>query len=259
MNELVYVEGNRVLTDSLRVARVFDKGHDKVLRDIRTLGCSAEFRLANFGESSYRNEQGREMPCYQLTEQGLMLLAMGYTGPFAMGIKERYIAAFEAMKRELETRHAPRPLSRLELIDLAREAEVARLDAEAKAEALSAQLTLQAPKLALYEVAMHATNAQSVGVVAKALGLGQNRLFAWLRDEKILISQGAKKNLPMQDYLDRGYFTVREYSITHLTSGIQNKAQTLVTPKGMAWIHARWQAQHGSPAVLAPQHGRDEA
>lgn len=84
---------------------------------------------------------------------------------------------------------------------------------------------------------------------AKQLALGPNKLFAWLRDEKILIGAGAKKNLPMQAYLDRGYFEVREYSITHKQSGIENKAQTLVTPKGMAWIHARWQAAH--PTAVA--------
>lgn len=239
IERLVYIAHDQAITDSLTVARCFDKGHDKVLRDVRELGCSAEFRLSNFGESSYRNEQGRMMPCYEMTEPGLMLLAMGYTGEKAMAIKERFIAEFQAMKQELATRRQNEMptdyLSALKALVAAEETKAAQAQ----------QLAIDAPKVALYEVAMHAVNAQSVGVVAKELGLGQNRLFAWLRDEKILISQGAKRNLPHQEFLERGYFSVREYSITHKQSGIENKAQTMVTPKGMAWIHERWQRTHG--------------
>lgn len=32
--ELVFIENNRVVTDSLTVAEVFDKRHDSVIRDI---------------------------------------------------------------------------------------------------------------------------------------------------------------------------------------------------------------------------------
>lgn len=41
--------------DSLTVAEVFDKRHDNVIRDIRQLDCSEEFRLLNFDESTYIN------------------------------------------------------------------------------------------------------------------------------------------------------------------------------------------------------------
>ena len=41
--------------DSLFVAEFFEKDHNKVLRDIRELDCSDEFRLSNFGQSYYIN------------------------------------------------------------------------------------------------------------------------------------------------------------------------------------------------------------
>ena len=34
---------------------------NKVLRDIRELDCSEEFRLFNFGQSFYKNEQGKSV------------------------------------------------------------------------------------------------------------------------------------------------------------------------------------------------------
>jgi len=124
------------------------------------------------------------------------------------------------------------------------EALEALVDAEKVKLAQAEQLRLQEPKIALYDVAMQAVNAQPVGTIAKVLGVGPNKLFAWLREEKILMSHGARKNLPMQEFMDRGLFEVREYTITHLTHGIENKVQTMVTPKGLAYIQQRWNATH---------------
>ncbi len=237
MTQLVFIENDRPVTDSLTVASVFGKEHRRVLQDIRDLGCSEEFRLHNFVQSSYLNDQNREMPKYVMTEQGFTLLVMGYTGARAMEFKERYIAEFERMRKELQNLQQPRELTRLELIELAREAELARLEAEKKNAELEYQLRLQEPKVALYDVAMSAKNAQPIGTVAKSLGIGPNKLFAFLREKKVLIAHGSRYNQPYQEYIDRGYFTVRQYTITHFTSGIENKTQTMVTAKGMAFIH----------------------
>ncbi|MFB9324223.1 Rha family transcriptional regulator, partial [Cryptosporangium minutisporangium] len=100
---LVFIENNKTVTDSLTVSEVFGKDHDKVLRDIRELECSEEFSLANFGESTYINDRGRLYPKYIITEQGFTLLAMGYTGKEAMRFKEQYIAEFERMREQLNS------------------------------------------------------------------------------------------------------------------------------------------------------------
>ncbi len=247
MSQLVFVQNNRAVTTSLTVAEVFDKEHKHVLRDIKELGCSEDFRRSNFGPSEYRSEQNRVMPQYILTEQGLMLLTMGYTGAKAMAMKEQYIEEFDRM-REALNHSASRELTRLELIDLARESELARLEAEKHNAELSHQLRLQEPKVALFDVAMQAVNSQPIGTVAKVLDIGPNKLFAFLREQKVLMTDGPRHNLPYAEYMDRGYFEVREYTLTHLTHGIENKTQTLVTPKGLAFIHRLWDEAH---AVVA--------
>lgn len=104
---------------------------------------------------------------------------------------------------------------------------------QAARQKLQAQIEENRPKLALYETAMNAGNNMTMEKVAKILDYGRNKLFAFLRQEKIL----RHNNMPYQQYLDRGYFGVRTYSITHLTTGIENKTQTLVTPKGLEYIH----------------------
>jgi Rha family phage regulatory protein len=111
MTQLVFVANNKAITTSLIVADAFGKEHKHVLRDIKVLECSDDFRQSNFGQSSYVNSQNKEMPMYQMNKKGFTLLAMGYTGKEAMKFKEAYIEQFEKMEEELKK---PRALSERE-------------------------------------------------------------------------------------------------------------------------------------------------
>lgn len=86
---------------SLDVAETFGKEHRGVLRDIRELDCSEEFRLHNFVQSTYVNDQGHDQPCFFMTRDGFTFLAMGYRGERAAKFKEAYIAQFNAMETAL--------------------------------------------------------------------------------------------------------------------------------------------------------------
>lgn len=96
------VEGRPAVT-SLQVANAFGKEHKHVLRDIRAILDQDEdgFGRSNFGQSSYLNDQGREMPMYVMGKDGFILLVMGYTGPDAMAVKKAYIARFNEMEERL--------------------------------------------------------------------------------------------------------------------------------------------------------------
>jgi Rha family phage regulatory protein len=87
---------------SLDVAETFEKEHRRVLQDIRDLKCSEEFRLHNFVQSSYINEQGRNQSMFIMTRDGFTLLAMSYTGEKAMKFKEAYINQFNEMEELLK-------------------------------------------------------------------------------------------------------------------------------------------------------------
>lgn len=87
---------------SLDVAETFEKEHRRVLQDIRDLKCSEEFRLHNFVQSSYVNEQGHNQSMFIMTKDGFTLLAMGYTGEKAMKFKEAYINQFNQMEELLK-------------------------------------------------------------------------------------------------------------------------------------------------------------
>lgn len=89
--------------NSLMVAKIFAKQHNNVLADIRNLDCSEEFRLLNFQQSSYKNEQGKKQPCYDMTRDGFVFLCMGYRGKKAAKFKEAYIRRFNEMESFIRT------------------------------------------------------------------------------------------------------------------------------------------------------------
>jgi prophage antirepressor-like protein len=103
------------------------------------------------------------------------------------------------------------------------------------------QIASMKPKAEAHDRFISGENYQSMNVVAKALGTGRNRLFEFLRKEKILMSN----NVPYQEYIDRGYFVVKERPIK-MGDQIINKPQTYVTAKGVSFIDSILNRQKGA-------------
>lgn len=111
MSQLLPTDGYGLFIDkkdtarvnSLMVATVFNKRHDNVLRDIQNLDCSDDFRLLNFEESKYTNDQGKKQPCVNMTRDGFVFLVMGYRGKKAAQFKEAYIKRFNEMEEFIRT------------------------------------------------------------------------------------------------------------------------------------------------------------
>lgn len=89
------------LTTSRIIAKSFGKQHKDVLRAIADLECSEDFNRRNFAPVEYRDAKGEARPEYQMTRDGFMFLAMGFTGARAAQMKEAFIAAFNAMEAAL--------------------------------------------------------------------------------------------------------------------------------------------------------------
>lgn len=89
----------KVMVDSLYVADFFEKRHDNILRDIRDLDCSQEFRLLNFEESYYKNSQDKKQSLFHMTRDGFIFLVMGYRGKKSAMLKEKYIKRFNDMEK----------------------------------------------------------------------------------------------------------------------------------------------------------------
>jgi Rha family phage regulatory protein len=102
-NPSIAVINGTIKTTSLKVAEHFGKQHKHVLRKIQTLDCSLNFTESNFGLSEYIDESGKSNPYYEMTKDGFVFLAMGFTGKQAAQWKEAYINAFNAMADKLNS------------------------------------------------------------------------------------------------------------------------------------------------------------
>ena len=104
---------------------------------------------------------------------------------------------------------------------------------EEKQKAL-AQVTEMKPKAEFYDDVTGSTDTIDIGSVAKVLNIpnmGRNKLFSFLRENKIL----NKRNEPYQEYVDKGYFRQIETSWEHNgTTHINLK--TVVFQKGVDYI-----------------------
>jgi len=94
----LYERSGQAFCSSRQVAEEFEKRHDNVLQDLRNLDCSNRFRLLNFQESTYKNEQGKKQPEFLMTKDGFVFMVMGYRGKKASQFKEVYISRFNDME-----------------------------------------------------------------------------------------------------------------------------------------------------------------
>lgn len=83
-------------------------------------------------------------------------------------------------------------------------------------------------------------NAMAKLAIEENISIGRNRLFRWLRKNKILMSG----NLPYQRYIDRGYFVVKE-SVFDTGSMTKTYQQTFVTGRGQRFIIGRLKNEFG--------------
>ena len=100
MNELVFLQKDEALTDSLSVAEYFHKQHKDVIRKIENIidedpaqNCARCFRA-----SKYKDSKGEYRKKYLMNRDGLTFLVMGFTGKKANQWKWDYIKAFNSME-----------------------------------------------------------------------------------------------------------------------------------------------------------------
>ncbi|WP_089637547.1 phage antirepressor KilAC domain-containing protein [Escherichia coli] len=105
---------------------------------------------------------------------------------------------------------------------------------EQKAHQLNQQLVAAAPKVDFAD-RVSVAKGILIGNFAKVVGLKQNALFVWLRENGILIASGGRKNVPFQQYINAGYFTVKEVVLDD-EDGYQIRLTPQLTGKGQQWL-----------------------
>ena len=131
------------------------------------------------------------------------------------------------------------PLSRLEILQMA-------LEAEQKVVALESQVEAAKPAVEFVAKYVDASASKCIGDVAKVLTIKPSAFFVILEKKRILFKRlGTGCWIPFQEYLDKGFFEVK-------TGEKHGHAftQTKFTPAGIEWI-ARKIGEINAKAVVA--------
>lgn len=231
--DLVILNGKGIpTTTSLKVAEVFGKNHKDVLRRIKGLDCTTDFRERNFALTHSEIKAGtvvRKSPYYEMTRDGWTFLVMGFTGKKAAQFKERFIEAFNAMEAELKKRSMKIDY-REAAVTLAKQV----LEYDERQKVLETKVIELKPKANKFEQLMDCRGVLNLRESAKALGVGPNHMTRALRKVGAFFKNSYNNNCPKQKLIDEGYFVVKTLPKRH--DPFSFASQTFVTAKGLGWL-----------------------
>lgn len=103
------------------------------------------------------------------------------------------------------------------------------------------QIAEMKPKAIFADAVSTSSSSILVGQLAKILKqngveIGQNRLFAWLRNHGYLGKRGSNKNVPTQRAVAMGLFKTKETAVTHGDGHTTIQITTKVTGKGQQYF-----------------------
>ena len=96
------------------------------------------------------------------------------------------------------------------------------------------------PKVVFADAVAGSDSSVLVAELAKMISqngfhIGQNRLFQWLRDKGYLCKHGERRNLPCQQYLDRGLFALKANAFS-INGEMKMRNTVKVTQKGCVYF-----------------------
>lgn len=114
-------------------------------------------------------------------------------------------------------------------------------DEQAKAAALKADNETMKPKALFADAVATSHTSILIGDLAKLIrqngvDIGQNRLFAWLREHGYLIGSGDRRNMPTQRAMDLGLFDIKERTFQNPDGSVRITKTTKVTGKGQQYF-----------------------
>lgn len=254
---LVFRGDNGVaLTNSVLVAKKFEKTHDYVLKTIRNIlsgGVLKNDETPMFEESTYINEQnGQEYPMFIMNRDGFTLLAMGFTGKQAMKFKLDYISEFNKMEDVIKN-------SIVSLPNFANPAEAARAwaeqyeqrqleqkradEAELQVLQLTAEVEKMQPKVSYYDMILNNKSTVLVTQIAQDYGMSA-KAFNKLLNELHIQHKVNDQWILYAEFLGQGYVHSQPVDIQLKDGSTYVKYNTEWTQKGRLFLYDTLK-QHG--------------
>lgn len=225
MNALTTTNGGNADTTTMtsrEIAELTGKQHQHVKRDIRNMLEALGKGASSFGRT-YKDSQNKEQEEYALDRELTLTLVSGYDIP----LRHRVVTRLAELENEPKALN-PANLSRLQLIELAMQAEQERLVLEHKVEELT-------PKAEALDRIADADGTMNPTVAAKALQVQPKKLFDWLREKHWIYRRaGGTGNVAYQDKIQAGLLTHKVTTVQREDGSDKVCEQVLVTAKGLA-------------------------
>lgn len=221
MTNLSIITSTEMTMGTREIAELLGKQHSNIKISAQRLAASGVIGTLATQEFSHNGNVYEE---YRLNKRDSLILVAQNCPEFTAQIVDRWQELESQQGRQIPQTYAAALL------------EAGRLALEV--EQKNHLLAVQAPKVAFADRVAGDDKGVNIGNYARAVGLGQNVMFRALRDNRILMSGGNRHNLPFQDYIERGYFTVKEGTRTHNDETITTFTP-MVTGKGQQWLTKR--------------------
>lgn len=216
---------NQKTMSSREIAELTNKRHDNVLRDCDTLNeYYDKMSLLKIEETYYTADNKQQYREYLLTKIQCFDLMTGYNIELRIKVNRRW--------EELESKPQidfTNPDTVMVLVQNWKEEQEKRTLLEKE----NAKLK---PKAELMDKVLDTGEKIDVGQAAKILRLpyGRNSLFKNLRDMGIFFKN---RNEPKQEYIDRGYFELKEKWIDRNNHDGFMIVKVLVTQRGLEYLN----------------------
>lgn len=208
--------------NSQRTAGEAELRHDHFMAKVPKVLGETSPKFSGFIEKPMPNGGKRQQPIYRFPKREACLMAMSYSYDLQAKVFDRMTALEGDGMPKLDLKQPGQMLAvAMQLAELCQEQ--------------AALLTAAEPKIAFAEAVGDAENLQKIGEVAKALGTGPRRLWAFLREERILMVN----DLPYQVHLDAGRFKVIEVPYRDREGAQRIKLETRVTGRGVTFLQQR--------------------
>ena len=237
------VLNNKVVMTSVEIATLTGKQHRNVMRDARNMesaytevyGAALTFELV-----SYMDKNSQERPMFRLTKSQVLFIVSGYSAVLRAKIQHRWeeLEAANVASYQIQD-----PIARAEAW-IEEQKVVKQLEEDKKmVEALSIKLSEKvhkdAPKVKAAEVFLDSKGSMTIAEFAKTINtenIGQNKMFAILRELGFLMDGKNTRNEPYQSYINNGMFEVRRSTYSKGMTTM-NASQTMITPFGASKLN----------------------
>jgi Rha family phage regulatory protein len=238
-------DAGEAMADSRDVAAYFGKNHFDLLKAVRNLDCSPQFRERNFASFKIKDLTGESTSHVSMTKDGFNFLVMGFTGAKAAAYKEAYIAQFNMMEAELRSRQFD-PKSMLANPSALKSL---LLESMAETEQLRGQVSALTPKAEALDRFVTASGSLCITDAAKVLGLRPKFLHDWLKARGWIYRRASIQGwIAHEVKIKAGILEPK--SITIIVDGVETlSAQARVTAKGLAELARRIPAANQPPAA----------